>query len=324
MNNNYLIRADAAFNIGTGHVMRMIALGQMLKDKGKAVHFATVSGSKSITDRILCEGFKLHKMNNSCGELELQQDAMKLIRIAQAHNIKWIILDGYGFNVEYQQLLKGEGFCLMCVDDIAKEHFAADILLNQNINAGKMTYSTEGYTRFFLGPQHVLLRREFISAKNGFKRKISKKIKNILVTMGGGDVGNITARVLNALTRLKDKTLHIKAIIGPVNHNYRNIIKSGSSIDIEVLHNVDYEMPELMKWADLGIVAGGSTIFEAQYLGLPLLCCNLVSHQKINYVPLDSLNEDVYGEILSELRSLADFYVVKDLEVKPFDVKCIA
>ena len=69
----------------------------------------------------------------------------------------------------------------MCMDDIAQGHYLADLVLNQNINASRESYSAEEYTRFVIGPKNVLLRREFINARAGFKRRPEKKIKNILV-----------------------------------------------------------------------------------------------------------------------------------------------
>ena len=61
---NYLIRTDASSSIGAGHLMRMIALGQMLKDSGQSVHFATTSPSSPILERLAQEGFTVHKMDS--------------------------------------------------------------------------------------------------------------------------------------------------------------------------------------------------------------------------------------------------------------------
>ena len=49
------IRADSSSTMGTGHVMRMIALGQAWQDRGGSVHFIGDVGL--LMDRLLHEDF---------------------------------------------------------------------------------------------------------------------------------------------------------------------------------------------------------------------------------------------------------------------------
>jgi len=282
MPKNYLIRADASFSIGSGHLMRMIALGQMLQDEGNSVHFLTITENKDILGRIAEEGFTIHRISQD-GEWEYSQDAKQLVKLAEEISASWVILDGYKFDTAYQRIIKEHGLKLMCVDDLAQGHFLADLVVNQNINASRDLYSAESYTKFILGPRNAILRREYVKAKSGFKRRTTEKIENVLVTMGGGDPENVTGKVCRALDALDGPRMNIKALVGALNPHYEDILSySGVSKNrIEVLRNVGRQMPELMKWADTGIFAGGSTIFEGLYLDLPLLCCLISSNQKI-------------------------------------------
>jgi UDP-2,4-diacetamido-2,4,6-trideoxy-beta-L-altropyranose hydrolase len=47
----------------------------------------------------------------------------------------------------------------------------------------------------------------------------------------------------------------------------------------ELIHHTD-EMPKMMAWADLGIFAGGSTCWEAAFMGLPMIVITTVAHQE--------------------------------------------
>lgn len=323
MPKHYLIRADASPAIGSGHVMRMIALGQMLQDEGCSVHFATIVESQDLVRRITAEGFLIHHINQN-GEWDCSRDAEQLVKLAKEIGVNWVILDGYHFITPYQEIVKRHGLKLMCMDDVAQCHFLADLIVNQNINAAADMYSAERYTQFMVGPRNAMLRREYIQARSRFQRKSTKKIENILVAMGGVDLSNVTRKVCEVLDTFDNHRMNIKAIMGPLNPHYEDILSYSkiSKNRIEVLRNVGKELPELMKWADIGIFAAGSTIFEGLYLGLPLLCCLLATNQKINYVATGAV-EDKYKKIISRLRSFMDFFLLKNIEVSCFDVKVI-
>jgi spore coat polysaccharide biosynthesis predicted glycosyltransferase SpsG len=62
-----LIRADASTRIGTGHLMRCLALAQAWKDSGKGVVFITACESSSLLQRLSDEGFQIVTANYFAG-----------------------------------------------------------------------------------------------------------------------------------------------------------------------------------------------------------------------------------------------------------------
>ena len=324
MGDNYIIRADASSDIGSGHVMRMIALGQMIQDKGGTVHFATIPYSSSILERLYAEGFIVHLLP-FLKNWDVDQDVQALIGICQKNHPKWVVLDGYQYATRYQDILKHNDFYLMCVDDIAGYHFVADIVLNQNLGATGIKYSAEPYTQFILGPKNALLRREFIRTKYEFRKSPTVNIKNILITMGGIDSANISLKVLKSLDGMVDSEFHIKVITGPLNPNYEGLVgySQVSKYRVDVLKNIGTEMASLMRWADVGISAAGSTIFEELYLNLPVICYQAASNQFINRHPVQVPEKPLYSEILKHLNRSMDFYILDKIKVTPFDINYI-
>jgi len=248
MSETYLIRADASPKIGAGHVMRTLALGQMLRDHGQSVHYATTTTTRAILDRIADEGFVLHRMQGE-GEIDgkMHDDSMYCLETARRIDAKWIILDGYQFGTSYQRSVKSSGFNLMCIDDMASCHIVADVVVNQNIKACDIRYSIEPYTRLYAGPHHALMRSEFIQEKGRLHRNPSRKIKNILVTMGASNIDTIILQVLKGLECSHLPRICIKAVLGSdQSHDdeIRSFIES-SHHHIEFMRNVGPEMARL-------------------------------------------------------------------------------
>lgn len=283
MNKHLIIRTDASIQIGTGHVMRCIALAQAWQDRGGDVTFLSHCDSENLRQRIVNEGFDFIPIERSHPDpYDLSQTLTTLeqLKIQNSKLKTWVVFDGYHFTPDYQKAIRENGYRLLVIDDMAHlDHYHTDILLNQNIHASNLNYSCDSDTVKLLGCEYVLLRREFLKYKD-WKRKIPDKAKNILVTMGGGDPDNVTLKVINALTMLNDPDIEIKIVVGPSNP-HKKILKSAAlhaPCSIGILENA-HNMPELMAWADMAISAGGSTCWELAFMGLPSFVITVADNQ---------------------------------------------
>ena len=282
MNSNggpLIVRADANVAIGMGHVMRCIALAQAWQDSGGSVTFVMAGDSESIESRLLKEKISVLNIESNPGSLD---DAIELVGFAGRPGVAWIVIDGYHFCTEYQREIKKAGMKLLCLDDYGHcKHYFADIVLNQNVNANERTYKKrEPYTRLLLGTRYALLRREFIEYRD-WKRRIPAQAKNILVTMGGSDTDNVTARVLGALECIQDVRFEVVVAVGGSNSHFSSLIAQakGMAHSVQIKKDVQ-DMPALMAWADLAIAAGGSTCWEIAYMDLPAVLIVLADNQR--------------------------------------------
>ena len=283
MPSTLLIRADASVSIGTGHIMRMIALGQAWQAQGGEVHFLCAEITPALEQRLASEGFHLSRIHANLGSQEDLTETLHLIsETLQAHcqNAR-VVLDGYHFGSDFQLGIKAAGFKLLVVDDYGHADFYhADWVLNQNISAREELYDKRSPdTKLLLGPKFAMLRKEFLTYK-GWQREIAPVAKKILVTLGGSDPDNVTLKVIQALI---DLDLHVKIVIGGSNPHLREIenflhSQKDSTALIEVIVNAT-NMPELMVWADLAITAAGSTCWELAFMGLPSMFVILAENQ---------------------------------------------
>ncbi len=160
------------------------------------------------------------------------------------------------------------------------DHYTADIILNQNINAEELSYSCEPETQLLLGTDYVLLRDEFLAYQN-WRRKIPEVAKKILVTMGGSDPYNVTVKVLEALNLVDVTELEIKVVIGTSNPHFNALKKAvkNTKHNMELLQNI-FNISELMAWADMAVSSCGITSWELAFMGLPAILIITASNQQ--------------------------------------------
>ena len=273
-----LIRADASIAIGTGHAMRCLALAQSWQDAGGRIAFAMAEATAAIRERLADESCEVLTVSSAAGT---NADAAQTIAFAKEKQAEWIVVDGYNFAAEYQGWLKGAGCKLLLLDDFGQaRHYRADVVLNQNVSASETLYANrDPSTRLLLGPQYCLLRREFAAWRH-WKREVPEAARRILVTMGGSDPENITARVVDALALPGVPAFEAVVVIG------------GSSPHSELQGRVDddpekrigfrrdvTDMAELMAWADVAVASAGTTCWELCLLGLPSLLVDVAENQ---------------------------------------------
>jgi len=262
-----LIRADAGPQIGAGHVMRCLALAQGWQDAGGQAVRAAAIESPATDKRYAAEGIESVHIAAEPGSTA---DAERTIDLAREHQAAWVVVDGYHFDADYQKSIKVAGLRLLVIDDYGQaEHYFADLVLNQNLHAAEAFYAQrERYTRLLLRPRYVLLRREFRRLQ-GWERVVSDDPRNILVTMGGSDPGNVTQKVIDSLALVHYKDMRAAVVIGAENMRAARLHSKAREDQRIHLHHAVENMADLMVWADLGISSGGSTVWELAMLGLP-------------------------------------------------------
>jgi UDP-2,4-diacetamido-2,4,6-trideoxy-beta-L-altropyranose hydrolase len=273
-----LVRADANAAIGTGHVMRSIALAEAWQDAGGEAAFAMAQTSDSIRSRIANESWKMRAVPFAMGSKE---DLQHTIALAQKQNCEWVVVDGYQFDADYQSGLKAVGLKVVFLDDYGhSQHYSADVVLNQNLSANRVLYSNrEPGTQLLLGPRYALLRREF-NAWRDWERRISPSCRRVLVTMGGSDDRNVTATVIKGLCLSAVEGLEATVLVGGSNPHLKELqdIVARSVIDIRLLKDVS-NVGELMASADIAVSAAGTTCWELCLLGLPSVLVDVADNQ---------------------------------------------
>lgn len=282
------VRVDGGPDIGMGHVQRCLALGSQLKKNGAEILFMS-KRNETVEKKIKQEGFEVVALRY---DIDLKENLKDTINAIKASRPDVVITDSYVIDEYYLTGVKKRVPLLVSIDDLAEVAFPSDIVINQNIYAEDLTYrSLSGKTKFFLGPKYALLREDF---SNLGKRKISEKVKNILITLGGTDSFNLTPKILKILDRV-NQDFKITVAIGPFFRNIAEIEKTAREIDKKVELSYDsHRMSKIMLASDLAITGGGTTLYELATTGTPALAFCLADNQGEN---IKAMSE--YGTVVN-------------------------
>lgn len=282
-----VIRADANPRIGTGHVMRCLALAQQWLKTGTVI-FALAESTAALENRLSGEGILIRKLLAAVGSAA---DVRQTLALALQIKARWIVVDGYQFDFYYQKAIKDAGLKLLLFDDYGhSDHYCADLVLNQNWGASPRWYENrETNTHLLLGTRFCVLRNEFLAWRN-WKRDISEIGSKVLVTLGGSDPDNVTEKVMKSL---RGVDVEAKLVIGGSDPHLAELNRQLSLVGkdcttLKLLADVK-NMPELMSWADFAIAGGGTTCWELAFMGLPSLVFVLADNQAASVQRLDEI-----------------------------------
>jgi UDP-2,4-diacetamido-2,4,6-trideoxy-beta-L-altropyranose hydrolase len=271
----FLFRTDASPMVGTGHIMRCLALAQTMHDAGDTAAFLTASITPSLTERLAKETLKVIALSAvPYGE----EDARETAETARSMGAAWVIVDGYSFTGAYQDHLKKQGMNVLFVDDYGHaKRYSADAIVNQNIGAAEDLYKNrDDKTTLLLGTRFVLLQRIFRDHPRP-ERLIPRTASRLLVTLGGGDPDNVTEKTIEAVRGAEG--LDVTVVIGGANPHAKSLQSLCEDAGMQSIVNAT-DMRALMDEADMALSAGGTTNYELAYLGIPALTITLADNQR--------------------------------------------
>lgn len=276
-----LVRADADGQRGIGHVMRCAALAQAWRSRGGAVTVLSCAPRAVLDDSFAAAAVVLaigspHPNSN---DLAMMLDTIRRQRDGAAP--PWLALDGYHFDLAYQRAVRAAGCRLLVIDDTAHlPDYDADMILNHGAHAPALDYPCPAGTRLLRGPAYALLRSEF-QRQGGRKKFIAQRARRLLVTMGGSDPVNATAKIIEALQHFDPANLTVRVVVGPANGRAEELRRQAAAAGPRILLEIGRQhLAPLMRWADLALSAAGGTCAELAAMGVPMALLALADNQR--------------------------------------------
>ncbi len=269
-------RVDGNSKVATGHVMRCISYAMFFKANGCDCFFITADDY--MHEVIRQKGFFALSLCSAYDKMQDEVDSFR--KLIKAQKPALVIIDSYfvteNYLTEISKLVK-----TIYIDDLNSFDYPVNAILNYSIYADKINYDDTN-KRLFLGMEYLALRQEFVSLK---PIEIKKQIKNVFITTGGSDVLSFTKDFLqNQSTLNMFGELNYHVILG----NFFNSQDKQFLFDLQKKHqNVTIyqniaNMGEVMSKCDIAISAGGSTLYELAYLGVPTIALITAENQRLN------------------------------------------
>lgn len=276
-------RTDASTGIGMGHVMRCAALAGQLRAQGAAIVFVCRAAPGSAIGWLAEAGFEVCVLPACADALpaDWDTDAAATRAALTGFAPDWLVVDHYQLDARWEQSMRPLAARIMAIDDLADRPHLCELLLDQNLYAdGAVRYAERvpAGCVYLLGPRYALLRRQFGLARSRVRVR-DGRVGRILLTFGGSDAGNETAKALQAIALLDRPDIRVDVVVGSANPHRAELARCCASQAGVALHCQVEDMAQLMLDADLCVGAGGSSSWERCCVGLPGLIVAIAANQ---------------------------------------------
>lgn len=276
----FYIRADANEVIGTGHIMRCLAVAEEIRSCGIEVTFITADHFPD--EIIFSRKFQCICLNSKWDSLDNEINVLSgLICNRKIHSI---LIDSYFVTYKYlHEICKLAK--VIYIDDLGEINYPVDVIVNYNIYAKEINYNKllyDGNTKFLLGEKYAPLRTEFHNIKTSFR----ENAQSVLISTGGADNYNIAGKILMNIINVPDFSgIQFYVISGKLNRNVNELLDIEKKYtNIHICQDVIC-MSEIMCKCDVAVSACGSTMYELCACGVPVLTFSFADNQLpgINY-----------------------------------------
>lgn len=324
---NICFRVDASSDVGTGHIMRCITLALELKKYGFYIRFVCRHSPEHLRDLIRQDfdlivlparlthdaDFKLRHAD-WLGVTQ-EQDANDFVSVNSDRLWRWIVVDNYSLDTVWEAAVRERlsGSKLLVIDDLADRVHDCDVLLDQNICINPDRAYTNKLPKKcikLIGPRFALLRESFRVYR---KENVicPTTVGSILVFFGGIDKLNLTSKVIEMLACSIDFEGKVNVVVGADHPDIAGIKNQCREYHFTCYVQTN-KMAALMASADLFIGAGGTSIWERCYIGLPGVVIATAHNQERQVVNCakkgvllsQEIGEDLIDRLSAHVRTL--------------------
>ncbi|MBL7728940.1 MAG: UDP-2,4-diacetamido-2,4,6-trideoxy-beta-L-altropyranose hydrolase [Dinghuibacter sp.] len=249
-----VIRAEGGPSRGMGHIFRCMALAEMLRDHYEICFSCNYLNPEieKMLRLIVHETIKAGDFKDSETEFQF------LKKLLHPGNI--LVLDGYCFDTELQQLIKQIQTPLVCIDDIHAFPFVADVVINHSGGFSVYDYQMGPHTKLYTGLQYCLLRKPFREAAT-IKKNIQLN-NNCLVCFGGADPANDTLHTIRRVREINPK-LDLHVVTGSAYPYGDTLMEYKNTPGIHFYEQMDAaSLCELMQQCGMAITPPSTTSYE--------------------------------------------------------------
>jgi UDP-2,4-diacetamido-2,4,6-trideoxy-beta-L-altropyranose hydrolase len=262
MNNHkaqIVFRADGNSQMGLGHIIRSTALAAAIGDD-----YCCTLATRCKIPAILNEASSVFEKIIPLSEKPYYDEAENFSEIAPASSL--VILDGYSFDTNYQQILSNTKYESFSIDDIHESHFFSKAIINHSGGLTALNYEAEPGTLFYLGPYYSLLRKPFLEAAKERRKNVDNKI--CFVCFGGADPKNKTLEILER-KEIGDQFEYFHVVTGSAYQHQEKLIEiSAARKNISLYSAIPAnDLVSVMRKCSFAICSPSTVVYEYMSVG---------------------------------------------------------
>lgn len=254
-----VILTEGGKDYGYGHVARCSSIYQAFKHYNISPKFI-VNGDESVKSIVSNMDVEIMDWLNNSFISEI------------------VVIDSYLADLIFYNEISKNSSLSVYVDDNNRLNYPNGIVVNGTLDTSDMGYLERDDITYLVGNEFIPLRKDFWNIQ---KLKINDSIENILITMGGNDLRNLTPKILELLND-NFHNVNKKVIIADSFKNTREIeLLKNDNVELIYSPNSD-EIISAMGSVDLAISASGQTLYELACIGVPTVAIGIIDNQKNN------------------------------------------
>jgi len=292
-------RADASPKIGSGHVMRCLALADALRSRGDETLFIARTMPDGLQRRLAQSGHRLALSSPAPRrtptdpndpphadwlDTDWETDAAATLSALAPGRWDWLAVDHYALDARWAAQVRQGAARILVIDDVADRPLDADLVLDPNLQPDPQARYLRRLIhpdrdKLMLGPSFALLRPEFASLAARRSRR-PRALQTLLIAFGGGDAKGATASALDQLLDPAFEGLRLIVVLGglhPARTELERLCTDRAHTEL-IFDSAD--VASLMLRSDLAIGAGGGMTYERMCLGLPAIMIALERNQE--------------------------------------------
>ena len=293
--NEVVFRVDAASFLGTGHVMRCLALAELLNKRGINTKFiccrwpgnliALLGARRQNVSAFDAIGgvSEILPFDPDCYRAHECEDAAQTSKLIGFDKPDWLIVDHYGLGQRWERQMSSHAARIAVVDDLMDRRHLCDLLIDQNLRG----FKTRAYaslvpskTRVLLGPRYSLLDPNYATIRSRMTGSSKKHVEKIVIFFGGVDPFAHTAMALDVLQDPEFSGIEAAVVIGSQNKHAQAIADAARQRRKTSVFTGLPHLAELLSTADLAIGAGGVSMWERMCLGVPSIVFSIAHNQR--------------------------------------------
>jgi dTDP-4-amino-4,6-dideoxy-D-galactose acyltransferase len=273
MKKRILFRCDGGNipEIGTGHVIRCLLLARELtQNPGTDVLFLMRDDTVG-SRKVRSEGFPVNLIPPQGDE------AAATLKAIMQFNPDVVVIDSLNVPSDDLALIKRTGVILIALDYIGEGKKFTDFTINPIFATGENPY--EGYDYMVLPP---------VSGRTIPSEITRKKPQKVFVSFGGYDKADLTLKFLASLNGAKN-TCEYHVVVGQLYDQFDRLKQRYHQRQDVHLYQDPPDFSGLLQQAELAVVSGGLTMFQAAASEVPCLVVAQYPHQLENARKLERL-----------------------------------